>query len=378
MSIGYNMGMSDTMGQRRVRALLDQAPHRRGERFRAVGMVLVLVASAGNAGAKETHFEKVKFELLQLYVKCTTCHADDKGAGLTKYGQRLAGMGKETGVQERMRRMERRVSEELAQTEPGAENDRVDIDGDGALNWVEILCGSNPSDAASVPPKHDIQGPAPIPTGPTPAATVEPAEPAPAPAEPAPANPTPGEPAPAAQNSSPPPPPTGKERPQSPAPPAAFDRARVEAIVDCRLCHTSVEKRGGGDASTGEGAAKRGNRGDRAGAAKQKADDDDEAPHNAFGELIAKLDPPAPAARPGSSARAPAAKPEPVDFLTRFHKVANQDLDRDKARNWEEIATFHWPTDKADTPSAAELAALKERMLQARRGDIGFGKAHPR
>lgn len=338
---------------------------------------LLLTGGASSATAKETHFEKVKFELLQLYVKCTTCHADDKGAGLTKYGQRLSAMGKEAGVQERMRRMERRVSEELAQTEPGAENDRVDIDGDGVLNWVEILCGSNPSDAASVPAKSDIQGLAPVPANPTPAATAEPAEPAPAPAEPAPADPTPGEPAPAAQNSSPPPPPTGKERPQSPPPPVTFDRARVEAIVDCRLCHTSVEKRGG-VAPTGEGAAKRGSRGDRPGAEKQKADDDDEAPHNAFGELIAKLDPPAPAARPGSGARTPAAKPEPVDFLTRFHKVANQDLDRDKARNWEEIATFHSPTDKADTPSAVELSALKERMLQARRGDTGFGKAHAR
>ncbi len=322
----------------------------------AGGIFLLLVATASTAAAKETHFEKVKFELLQLYVKCTTCHTDDKGAGLTKYGQRLSAMGKEAGVQERMRRMERRVSEELAQTEPGAENDRVDIDGDGVLNWVEILCGSDPSDATSMPAKSD------------PAA---PGSPAPSPAVPA-------KPAPAEPPSSPPPSHSEKDRPQPSLPPATFDRARVEAVVDCRLCHTSVEKRGGGGASAGEDAPKRGNRGDRPGAEKQNSDEDDEAPHNAFGELIAKLDPPAPAARPGSGARTPAVKPEPVDFLTRFHKVANQDLDRDKARNWEEIATFHSPTEKADTPSAAELTALKERMLQARRGDIGFGKAHSR
>ena len=253
---------------------------------------MLLAACASTASAKEEHFEKVKFELLQVYVQCTTCHPDDKGDGLTRYGQRLADMGKATSVQERMRRMERRVSDVIINMDPHAEDDRVDIDGDNVLNWVEILSGTDPSDPSSVPKiKPSDEEPNPI----------------------------------------------GR---------------RIQTVIDCKLCHTSVDTTG----------------------------PEDKAPHNPFGESIAKLDAPPPGARPGARPgagnRAPPAQPQPTDFLKRFRNVANQDLDKDKTRNWEEIATFHAPSDPNDFPTKDEIENLKVREALIRRLQAGFGRQH--
>lgn len=250
-------------------------------------MGAMLLAGTTAAG-KEEHLEKVKFELLALYLRCNTCHLDEKGKDLTLYGKRLNARGTTASLQERVRRQERRVSPTLARMEPGAEDDRVDIDGDGALNWVEILCGTDPSDPKSVPPL-EAEG-------------------------------------------------DGAAAPSL--------RKRVEMIVDCRLCHVSVDTTG----------------------------PEEKAPHNPLGESIAKLDTPPANTRPGS--RAPVPTREPSDFLTRFKRIANQDPDRDKARNWDEIATFHAPTDPADLPTQEELKALQALLQSLRRGEAGFGKAH--
>lgn len=253
----------------------------------AVALGALLLACTIAVG-KEEHLEKVKFELLSHYLKCSDCHVDEKGKDLTLYGKRLNAMGTTSSLRERVRRQERRVSPTLARMEPGAEDDRVDIDGDGALNWVEILCGTDPSDPKSVLPLN-AEGDA--------AAT-----------------------------------------------PSL--RKRLETLVDCRLCHVSVDTTG----------------------------PEEKAPHNPLGESIAKLDTPPANTRPGS--RTPAPTREPSDFLTRFKRIANQDLDRDKVRNWDEIATFHNPTDPADAPTPDELKVLQALLQSIRRGETGFGKAH--
>jgi len=115
-------------------------------------VALILLASVPAAFATEKHFEKVKFSLVSLYIRCTTCHTNEAGEGFTIYGQKIADLGKRESVQQRVQTMERRVSDIALNMDPNADRDRIDLDGDGALNWVEILCQTDPSDPKSVPP----------------------------------------------------------------------------------------------------------------------------------------------------------------------------------------------------------------------------------
>jgi len=287
----------------------------------AVAVALACGPGSASAWAKEDHFEQVKLRLIELNVRCTTCHpaADANPAGdakpandtkpsgaagpagdaaprvheLTLYGQRLADVGESVPLAERVARMERRLPQILTAEERREAALRVDVDGDGALNWVEILTGFDPSDGKSVPPVGDG---------------------------------------------------------------ATSLRGRVESVVSCKLCHTA-------DASE----LRRG-----------------DAPHNAFGEVLAALGKAATPARPGQPAPGrgrpgsapPAGAEPPSDILERLLKVQHLDADRDRARNWDEIASFHHPADPADAPSAEEVKVVRAAAAALKRGAAGFGAVH--
>lgn len=263
-------------------------------------LVLGMVGWTGAARAEEAHLERVKGELIALHVQCTACHADTRGEGLTGYGQRLADMGDAEPLRDRVARMERRVSEVVLSVDPDAERDRVDIDGDGVLNWVELLCGTDPSSAASAPPMARAE-----------AAT-----------------------------------PTLRER--------------VENVVSCTLCHLGP-------------------------AAELRKDD---APHNTFGQTLARLaeasTPPVPPGRGSPGRTPPSAGPggaapasaKPLDIWERIQKIRLHDSDHDKARDGDEIATFHHPADGNDVAAEAEIKALRERLAALRRGETGYGRHH--
>ncbi len=257
-----------------------------------------------SASAKEDYLEVVKGRLIELNIRCTTCHPADPASPpdkpapltseLTPYGRRLADLGRSAALAGRIGRLERRLPTILPVDQRKEELLRVDIDSDGTLNWVEILAGTDPSDPNSVPNEGD---------------------------------------------------------------PALRDlRTRVESVVSCRLCHTRD-------------------------ATDLKRDD---APHNDFGEALAALaEGPAAGARPGQSpagrgrgGAASARGDVPLDIVERLLKVQHQDADRDRARNWDEIAAFHHPADPADAPTADEVQAVRAAAAALKRGDVGFGRFH--
>jgi hypothetical protein len=241
---------------------------------------VVLTLAAGSAAAKEGHLEDMKLALVETRITCATCHPDPEGRTLTDYGRRIADLGAATSVQERVKEMERRPTEATLKLDAEGERRRTDIDGDGVLNWVEILAGSDPSNAEDPPNR-------------------------------------------------------GK------SPEFTALRTKIETVVSCALCHVDAEVKPIGA---------------------------DKAPHNPLGEALAKLAAPKPGVRPADAA------PPPV--MTRFKSLENVDTDKDKARNWHEIVTFHSPTDAADTPTDEELKAVRKMLQDLLKPNGGFGRVH--
>ena len=95
---------------------------------------------------KPIHFEDLKFTLLEENIRCTDCHGAAGQADLTPYGKKIAELGPERSIQERLREMEATPSLQATEDQLEREAPRIDVDGDGIPNWVEILAGTNPSE----------------------------------------------------------------------------------------------------------------------------------------------------------------------------------------------------------------------------------------
>lgn len=279
--------------------------------------------------AVEEHLEDMKLAVIETRISCATCHPDAEHAKLTTYGQRISDLGTSLSVQQRVKAMERRPSEVNLRENPEKEKARIDVDGDGTLNWVEILCGSDPSDPDSTP--HSLRNP----DGATSDHHISPGSDSTA---------TTAARASGANAG-------GKDRADTKKPKPTDDEASieiqlpdpevVERIINCGLCHTSnhVEPVG-----------------------------DDKGPHNKLGDALEKL---------AERGRKPGESPDDhPPIMGRFKRQRMRDTDRDKARNWIEIITFHSPTDANDKPSEAEESAMKTHLREIRRGKAGFGREH--
>jgi hypothetical protein len=102
-------------------------------------------------------------------------------------------------------------------------------------------------------------------------------------------------------------------------------------VNECRLCHEKADARGQDPA------------------------------RNAFGERLEEV------------RRAARKAGQPFDLPTRLAAVADEDTDGDGVPNLIEILSGHFPADPADTPTAAEVDAAKEKLPAYRR----FLTAHP-
>ncbi|HEY3244605.1 MAG TPA: hypothetical protein VGM03_14790, partial [Phycisphaerae bacterium] len=109
----------------------------------------------------EAHFEAVKFKLLGEHIRCTHCHASRDDTTLTLYGQKIAELGKDLSVPERVRRHEREIPANANAAERAAAQARLDVDGDGVPNWIEILSGRDPSVKEPGPEGAAAEGAAP-------------------------------------------------------------------------------------------------------------------------------------------------------------------------------------------------------------------------
>lgn len=117
---------------------------------------LAAMATSAEVLAKERHLEQLKVALMARASSCQTCHRPEDegwrgGEGLNAYGRRLAELSSDDALADRMAELER----EPAFNADGADAERKrrdnDIDGDGVRNWVEVLAGKNPADAADKP-----------------------------------------------------------------------------------------------------------------------------------------------------------------------------------------------------------------------------------
>jgi hypothetical protein len=121
--------------------------YRRGSRLAPVVAALV----SASAHAKEAHFDAVKFRLISEHIRCTHCHVSREDTSFTPYGQKIAELGKTLSVPERVRQLEAEVPAIATDAERAAAQARLDIDGDGVANWIEILSDRDPSVKAPVP-----------------------------------------------------------------------------------------------------------------------------------------------------------------------------------------------------------------------------------
>ncbi|MFQ5424017.1 MAG: hypothetical protein ACE5F9_08555 [Phycisphaerae bacterium] len=114
-------------------------------------ILVVLLASTAYGEAKELHFARVRVLLMSKAARCTSCHADSKGASLNAYGERLTALSHDDPLADRMAALEAEPSVKAdADARRQAREDR-DVDRDGVANWIEILANSNPADAKDTP-----------------------------------------------------------------------------------------------------------------------------------------------------------------------------------------------------------------------------------
>lgn len=107
------------------------------------------------ASGKPIHFEQVKAQLIASRIRCTDCHVGREDSMLTAYGKLIGEQGSDLPLTDRVQEIESSVPatapDDVRQKAAG----RVDLDGDGILNWVEILAGTNPSQTDSRNAMHD-------------------------------------------------------------------------------------------------------------------------------------------------------------------------------------------------------------------------------
>ncbi len=119
-------------------------------RTTGIGLIALIVLIAPwmvsqSVFAKPIHFESLKFELITQNIRCTDCHTDSAGPTLTTYGQHIADEGDDESIQARVRAFEGSPSLTASDEQKQQSSDRIDIDGDGIANWIEILASTSPS-----------------------------------------------------------------------------------------------------------------------------------------------------------------------------------------------------------------------------------------
>ncbi len=118
--------------------------------FAAVTTLLVC-----ESHAKPIHFEDLKFELIRQNVRCSDCHSDAEDKPFTRYGQVIADEGATQSIQDRVREVERSLSLTASDEEKADAKNRIDVDGDGVANWIEILAGTDVSTAGDRTEQHE-------------------------------------------------------------------------------------------------------------------------------------------------------------------------------------------------------------------------------
>ncbi|NOS99237.1 MAG: hypothetical protein HOP29_01265 [Phycisphaerales bacterium] len=132
--------------------MLESALSRQAPLF-ATAVASLLLADV--ATGKPIHFEQVKSQLIASRIRCSDCHVSRDDQTLTAYGKLIGDLGAGTPMADRVQEAETSVPtaapDDVRQKAAG----RVDVDGDGILNWVEILAGTNPSQTDSRNPSHE-------------------------------------------------------------------------------------------------------------------------------------------------------------------------------------------------------------------------------
>ncbi len=105
----------------------------------------LLLAFSASANAKPIHYEDLKLMLVEQNIACTTCHTAPDSPELTAYGQRIAAVGTDESMHDRVKTVEMSLSQTATEEERTSEESRMDVDGDGLANWIEILAGTDPS-----------------------------------------------------------------------------------------------------------------------------------------------------------------------------------------------------------------------------------------
>lgn len=117
--------------------------------------VLVVVALAfavpPRAGAKEKHFEQVRAYLISKAARCTSCHVGAQSGELNAYGQRISALPNDDPLADRIAAIESEPSAAAGDDERREAEKNRDVDGDGVLNWIEVLADTNPADAKDKP-----------------------------------------------------------------------------------------------------------------------------------------------------------------------------------------------------------------------------------
>jgi len=118
------------------------------------GLALAMPATAG---AKEIHFSQVRVLLVSRMAKCTSCHAAADGAALNAYGKRIAEMPASDTLADRIAAVESDPPLELKKPQAEKHKRGQDVDQDRVPNWVEIVAGTDPSDAKSTPERAAVE-----------------------------------------------------------------------------------------------------------------------------------------------------------------------------------------------------------------------------
>jgi hypothetical protein len=248
-------------------------------RWVLVWVVVGTAYPAISALGKPVHFESLKLELIRRHITCTSCHVADDDAALVAYGKKIAAMGDDESVPQRVAILENELSRTASADARKRAAGRKDVDGDGILNWVEILAGTSPSEPDERNELHE----------------------------------------------------------------------RIERVISCTLCHTSVSD--------------------------FPVPGREQAPHNAYGNALAD------AGERKVKRNRKRSKPRDDDsaaipILPRIKSTRGKDADRDKAKNWIEIQLFRHPADASDTPSSEDIAKVKEAKRKSGKRSSGFGEDH--
>mgnify|MGYP002623643661 CR=1 FL=1 len=114
--------------------------------------VLAALIVVEAADAKPAYYQRVKLRLLMENVRCQHCHVTSDSDALNDYGKMISGVKKkDAAFFERWLEAEREPSALDDEKEVKEAERRLDVDGDGVQNWIEILAGSDPANAEVKP-----------------------------------------------------------------------------------------------------------------------------------------------------------------------------------------------------------------------------------